>query len=218
MNLLLKIFSNEYQNAIQEVAREQSIPFSVIDFTYHYHQKLEDEYRASRFGLGQKIRPLIRMIPVVVYSAFLASKAVSITEETAVKILWEAFPRVYSKPVRKLSLLLFNLLEKFNQPISILSTWYARLNHITFDQALKIDYETDQRSFFYANVTRCYFHQFFLAHRVPQLAPIICAWDRNWFEAIDPKRHSIRFQRDQMLSLGHDYCAFHFHRQENLSE
>lgn len=47
---------------------------------------------------------------------------------------------------------------------------------------------------------------------VPELTGVLCEFDRNWFEAIEPERHGFRFERTTTLGHGGTHCPFHFHR------
>lgn len=69
----------------------------------------------------------------------------------------------------------------------------------------------DDRAY-YADVTRCLWHSFFVAEGKPELTPILCAFDENWIAAIDPERHGVRFERATTLGHGGSLCPFHFFR------
>jgi hypothetical protein len=62
------------------------------------------------------------------------------------------------------------------------------------------------------DVERCFWHDLFGAAGHPELTQTMCAFDRNWFGAIDPDRHGFRFERATTLGLGGDHCPFHFIR------
>jgi hypothetical protein len=69
----------------------------------------------------------------------------------------------------------------------------------------------DERAY-YADVTRCLWHSFFVANGAPELTPIFCDFDANWIDAIDPARHGFRFGRDTTVGYGGALCPFHFFR------
>ncbi|MDX3233671.1 L-2-amino-thiazoline-4-carboxylic acid hydrolase [Streptomyces sp. ME19-01-6] len=70
--------------------------------------------------------------------------------------------------------------------------------------------DNDQRDLL--DVQRCFYHDVLRANSASELTPVMCAFDRNWIEAIDPDRHGFRFERATTIGLGGDRCPFHFTR------
>jgi hypothetical protein len=70
--------------------------------------------------------------------------------------------------------------------------------------------DDDQR--FFADVHRCFYHEVLVANGTPELTPVMCAFDANWIEAIDPDRHGFRFDRATTIGHGGPHCPFHFSR------
>jgi hypothetical protein len=70
----------------------------------------------------------------------------------------------------------------------------------------------DDYSRFHADVHRCFFHDVLAKHGVPELTPVLCAFDRNWIDAIDPAVHGFRFDRATTIGTGGSHCPFHFSR------
>ncbi|MFI0727498.1 L-2-amino-thiazoline-4-carboxylic acid hydrolase [Streptomyces sp. NPDC021225] len=62
------------------------------------------------------------------------------------------------------------------------------------------------------DVHRCFYHDVLKANSASELTPVMCAFDGNWIEAIDPDRHGFRFERDTTIGLGGSHCPFHFTR------
>lgn len=65
---------------------------------------------------------------------------------------------------------------------------------------------------FFADVHRCGYHEYFSRHNASQLTPVLCAFDTNWINAIDPRRHGLTFTRTTTIGLGGPICPFHFQR------
>ena len=61
---------------------------------------------------------------------------------------------------------------------------------------------------FEMNVTRCFFRDFFARHDAPLVTTVMCAFDVNWMQAIDPAVSGLRAERTSLLSLGNDHCRF----------
>lgn len=45
-----------------------------------------------------------------------------------------------------------------------------------------------------------------------EIGPSFCAFDRSWYNAIDPQRHGVRFTRPSTIAEGADRCRFNFDR------
>lgn len=82
-----------------------------------------------------------------------------------------------------------------------------------FGAGFEFEHPADDDERFFADVRRCHYHDTLVANGVPQLTPVMCAFDGNWIEAIDPQRHGFRFERLTTIGLGGTHCPFHFLRQ-----
>ncbi|GAA3202531.1 L-2-amino-thiazoline-4-carboxylic acid hydrolase [Nonomuraea roseoviolacea] len=72
--------------------------------------------------------------------------------------------------------------------------------------------DDDER--YHVDVHRCFYHDVLVAHAAPELTPVMCAFDANWIEAIEPDRHGFRFDRRTTIGTGGTHCPFHFSRNE----
>ncbi|WP_049556369.1 L-2-amino-thiazoline-4-carboxylic acid hydrolase [Nonomuraea sp. SBT364] len=70
--------------------------------------------------------------------------------------------------------------------------------------------DDDQR--YQVDVHRCFYHDVLVANSAPELTPAMCAFDRNWIEAIDPDKDGFQFERVTTIGLGGTHCPFHFTR------
>jgi hypothetical protein len=82
----------------------------------------------------------------------------------------------------------------------------------TFGAGFTFEYERDDPQAFLVNVTRCFYHNFFVANGAPELTPIFCDFDAPWSTAIHPTRHGFRFERPTSIGYGGTLCPFHFWR------
>ncbi len=57
-------------------------------------------------------------------------------------------------------------------------------------------------------VRRCFFRDFFADHDTTLVTTVMCAFDVNWIQAIDPAVSGLRAERTSLLSLGDDECRF----------
>jgi hypothetical protein len=81
-----------------------------------------------------------------------------------------------------------------------------------FGAGFTFELARDDQQAFLVNVTRCFYHNFFLANGAPELTPIFCDFDAPWMTAIDPARHGFRFERPTTIGYGGTMCPFHFRR------
>src|SRR5262245_48143331 len=63
-----------------------------------------------------------------------------------------------------------------------------------------------------AQVERCYYHDVLAANEAAHLTPVLCAFDANWIDAIDPDRHGFAFERPTTIGTGGPHCPFRFRR------
>jgi hypothetical protein len=83
---------------------------------------------------------------------------------------------------------------------------------LQFGPTFAFEHERDDDQSYLLNVRRCFWNDFFVAVSRPELTSVLCAFDRNWFEAIVPERHGVRFERRTTLAEGGSHCPFHFFR------
>jgi len=57
-------------------------------------------------------------------------------------------------------------------------------------------------------VHRCFFRDHFVRHDNLPLTTVMCAWDANWMQAVDPTASGLRAERPSLMSLGDDACRF----------
>lgn len=82
----------------------------------------------------------------------------------------------------------------------------------SFGAGFKFHHAIDDGERFHQDVHRCHYHDVLVANGVPELTPALCAFDRNWIDAIDPDRHGFRFDRETTIGMGGTHCPFHFTR------
>lgn len=73
----------------------------------------------------------------------------------------------------------------------------------------------DDRHTYVLDVRRCLFHETLAAAGRRELQPVLCRFDLNWADAIDPDRHHLRFVRPVTFASGR-VCRMVFTRQEHL--
>jgi hypothetical protein len=81
-----------------------------------------------------------------------------------------------------------------------------------FGAEFVFSHPADDDDRFFADVHRCGYHEYFSSQNAPQLTPVLCAFDANWINAINPQRHGFTFTRVTTIGLGGRLCPFHFQR------
>ncbi|MFC6090753.1 L-2-amino-thiazoline-4-carboxylic acid hydrolase [Saccharothrix lopnurensis] len=82
----------------------------------------------------------------------------------------------------------------------------------SFGAGFTFRHPVDDDHRFHADVHRCFYYDVLVANAAPELAPVLCEFDRNWIDAIDPDRHGFRFDRATTIGTGGAHCPFHFSR------
>lgn len=70
------------------------------------------------------------------------------------------------------------------------------------------DFRRPERGLFEMNVTRCFFRDFFARHDATLVTTVMCAFDVNFMQALDPAVSGLRAERTSLMSLGDDHCRF----------
>ncbi|WIY06127.1 L-2-amino-thiazoline-4-carboxylic acid hydrolase [Amycolatopsis mongoliensis] len=82
----------------------------------------------------------------------------------------------------------------------------------SFGAGFTFRHPVDDGTRFFQDVHRCHYHDVLVANGAAELTPVMCAFDANWIEAIDPPEHGFRFDRATTIGLGGTHCPFHFSR------
>ena len=86
-----------------------------------------------------------------------------------------------------------------------------RERHV-FGAGFVFTHPRDDDEEYVAQVERCYYHEVLRANDAARLTPVLCAFDANWIEAIDPARHGFAFDRATTIGTGGGSCPFRFRR------
>lgn len=70
--------------------------------------------------------------------------------------------------------------------------------------------ENEESDSFSIEIQRCFYFNFFGAHDVPFLTPVLCRLDSLWFDMIDPEKHGFSFDKThyQTQGYGAPKCVF----------
>lgn len=70
----------------------------------------------------------------------------------------------------------------------------------------------DDADIYQVNVRRCFHHDVLSEHQAAHLTRILCDFDANWIQAIEPQRDHLIFQRPETIATGATHCPFRFQR------
>jgi hypothetical protein len=101
----------------------------------------------------------------------------------------------------------FEALTDRDHPLETLDK-ACRKGFAAYGSYFDIDFERPEDSTFEMKVSRCFFHDFFARHDAVPVTTVLCAWDANWMEALDPAVSGLRAERSSLISLGDDSCTF----------
>jgi L-2-amino-thiazoline-4-carboxylic acid hydrolase len=104
------------------------------------------------------------------------------------------------------------MLDNSPDPFDAMVTFARSRESQDFGAAFRFEHPHDDGDRFYADVHRCGYHELFTQHGAPELTAVLCAFDTNWIQAIDPDRHGFTFTRATTIGLGGSICPFHFQR------
>lgn len=82
----------------------------------------------------------------------------------------------------------------------------------SFGAGFHFAHPADDDREYLADVRRCFYHDVLAANDATHLTPVLCAFDANWIDAIDPDRHGFTFDRATTIGTGGTHCPFHFRR------
>jgi hypothetical protein len=84
-----------------------------------------------------------------------------------------------------------------------------------FGPSFRFERPVDDHDTYVLDIKRCLFHETLVAVGRPELQPILCRFDLNWADAIDPARHRVRFVRPVTFATGAT-CRMCFVREEHV--
>ncbi|MFI6989963.1 L-2-amino-thiazoline-4-carboxylic acid hydrolase [Nonomuraea wenchangensis] len=94
---------------------------------------------------------------------------------------------------------------------AMVETSKSREEH-AFGKGFVFERPVDDDERYHLDVRRCFYHDVLVANGAPELTQAMCAFDANWIEAIEPRRHGFRFERRTTIGTGGTHCPFHFDR------
>lgn len=109
------------------------------------------------------------------------------------------------------------LLDSAPDPFAALVSASKEREAHSFGPSFTFERPVDDGFGYILHVKRCLFHEVLKACGRTELQPLLCRFDLNWIDAIDPRRHHIRFTRPSTFASA-NLCRMWFMRLEHLGE
>jgi len=103
--------------------------------------------------------------------------------------------------------LMFQTLSRREEPLDKIDNACRKMEPL-YGDGWDMTFERPEPQVFEMKVRRCFFRDFFARHDATLVTTVMCAFDVNWMQAIDPAVSGLRAERTSLLSLGDDECRF----------
>ncbi|GGK04940.1 hypothetical protein GCM10010123_38640 [Pilimelia anulata] len=110
-----------------------------------------------------------------------------------------------------------DMLDRTDDPFTTLVAASKQREQSYFGPSFHFERPVDDGDTYVLDVRRCLFHEVLAAVDRRPLQPILCRFDLNWADAIDPSRHKLRFLRPVTHATG-TTCRMLFTREEHLPD
>ncbi|MFI9508502.1 L-2-amino-thiazoline-4-carboxylic acid hydrolase [Nocardia sp. NPDC052566] len=104
------------------------------------------------------------------------------------------------------------MLDAAPDPFAALVAVSKAREEYQFGAGFTFERPVDDDRRYHVDVVRCFYYDVLAAHSATELAPVMCEFDTNWMDAVDPSAHGFRFDRVTTIGLGGSRCPFHFTR------
>ncbi len=103
-------------------------------------------------------------------------------------------------------------LDQSDDPLETMRGYSQERERNYFGEAFTFERPRDDHGAYHLEVTACAFLRMCVAEGVPELGPVLCAFDTAWMDAIDPVRHRLVVLRPTTLARDGERCRFWFER------
>ncbi|OAQ65938.1 l-2-amino-thiazoline-4-carboxylic acid hydrolase domain-containing protein [Pochonia chlamydosporia 170] len=76
----------------------------------------------------------------------------------------------------------------------------------------KLKHPIDTKDIYHVEIHQCWYMKALKKLDATEIGSTFCAFDRTWYDQIDPSRHRVRFARPTTIADGSDRCRFNFDR------
>lgn len=122
---------------------------------------------------------------------------------------------VYLESTRRLTpvdQVINDILQNAPDPFRALVNFTKEIIEPNYGITFCFKHERDDDDFFFSNVTKCFYHDFFAAQHLGQLTQTFCNADKIWMDVLADGRFGVRAERPTTLGYNDDCCRFQFFR------
>jgi hypothetical protein len=124
-------------------------------------------------------------------------------ERRTILLLQHVMGTVLKRPYQ----LMFQTLSRREEPLDKIDKACRKMEPL-YGDGWDMTFERPEPQVFEMKVRRCFFRDFFARHDATLVTTVMCAFDVNWMQAIDPAVSGLRAKRTSLLSLGDHECRF----------
>lgn len=124
-------------------------------------------------------------------------------ERRTILLLQHVMGTVLKRPYQ----LMFQTLSKREEALDKIDKACRKMEPL-YGAGWDMTFERPEPQVFEMKVRRCFFRDFFTRHDATLVTTVMCAFDVNWMQAIDPAVSGLRAERTSLLSLGDEECRF----------
>lgn len=124
-------------------------------------------------------------------------------EPRTILLLQHVMGTVLKRPYQ----LMFQTLSKREEALDKIDKACRKMEPL-YGAGWDMTFERPEPQVFEMKVRRCFFRDFFTRHDATLVTTVMCAFDVNWMQAIDPAVSGLRAERTSLLSLGDEECRF----------
>jgi len=112
---------------------------------------------------------------------------------------------------------IISMVEKEPDPYAMMVKISKSKEEKQYRKTFIFERERDDENYYFLNVKKCFYHDFFSAHGASELTPVFCDWDNVWGDELKDGRFGVRFERPETIGYGGSVCRFQFTRTEKQS-
>lgn len=131
-------------------------------------------------------------------------------------------------PLDQIRLLLENAILKFMEPMTaavqadldshpdaftrVVDGSKDKEEHFYIAPDFELERARDEPDAYHIKIRKCWYIDTLSKLGAREIGSSFCAFDRTWYDCIDPKRHGFKFTRPTTIAQGAESCSFNFDR------
>lgn len=193
-----------FYQRLRQVAAERGLPAEVATETRARVAEREREVAHLVANDLDRVNARFTMLAVALFDVVERRLA----RDAAIRLVDECL----NQPIRPLFVEgTRQLLDGAPDPFAALVASSKEREESSFGPSFEFERVIDDAHGYVLRIRRCLFHELLRACARTELMPLLCRFDLNWADAIDPERHGFRFLRPSTFATA-DRCQMWFAR------